>query len=674
MNKAAKICAVSGLVIAAAAGAVYGGLYGSNPGEMTDITITDTNTVAAVSHEETVGQMEEQPEDGQTEILLSDGGITVSGKGASVSGNTVTITKAGIYSVSGILTEGQICVNAGSGDSVIISLNGADITNSADAALLVENAGNALIVLEEGSVNRFQSGAPVDLSALEDDTDSTASGGAVYSKDDLAITGTGNLQVLGYINNGIHTANNLTVDSGNIVVTAVNNGIKGKDSVTVTGGDISIRSGGDGIKSDDTTGEGYGSITISGGSIDIESDGDGIQAETELNITGGEFSVITGTGSENAAVKSENNGFGGGRGWQGRQESSDMDDDSSVSTKGIKCGGVIRISGGEFSVDSYDDAIHSNDSIYITGGNFTLASGDDGIHADKELEIQDGSITVTSSYEGLEGNQIRLYGGNIDITAYDDGINACGGQDLFGGRGGFDAPGEFGSPGGFGDRKDFGGRKDFGSRSDPGGFGDTGRLEEISEPGEFGFPFGFGDREDPGDPVVRNDSAAADEDTPILYFLGANVTVNAGGDGIDSNGSIYVEDGTIIINGPVDPGNGAIDSGSENGGVCAVNGGTVLAVGSAGMDEGFSSESSQCSFRYSSGTFINEGSEITISDSEGNILFSHTAIKKASSIVFSSPDLKIGETYLLTVDGQTIEIEQTSVSVSSGERSMGFRR
>ena len=689
MNKAAKICIVGGLVLVAAAAVVYGIFFGVKPEE------TSSNT-PAVSPDEIIAQAGEN----QTEILLSDSGITVNGNGASASGNTVTITQTGNYSISGTVSEGQIYVNAGGSDSVILSLNGADISNSSESAVYIENAGYTLIKLEDGTTNRLQSGAVVEISASEDSSDSNASGGAVYARDDLGITGTGSLQVFGYINNGIHSSNNITIDSGNIEVTALNNGIKGKDSVAISGGEIFVRSGGDGIKSDDTTGEGYGVIKISGGNISIESDSDGIQAETELEITGGDFSIISGGGSENAfsipgnggfgsfdgnngrgrfggfdgdngdipsmpenggrgrenfdgkrkfgeeenfsgmdlgnsEVVSENVGsmpgnndmdgsFGGGRmpsdggtppdipdgseggfgnfggfgGFGNRGENFDMDDGSTVSTKGIKCGGTIRISGGSFSIDSYDDAVHSNNSIYITGGNFNIASGDDGIHADKELTVESGTICIRRSYEGLEGNQIHLNGGSIDVTASDDGINAYGGQNNFGGAGG---------------------------------------------------------------------SSKTTEETPMLYFSGADVVVNASGDGIDSNGSIFVESGTIIVNGPVDSANGAIDSGSENGGKCVISGGTILAIGSSGMDEGFSSESSQCSFRQRLETALSAGSEITISDSSGNVLFRHTAVKSASSVVFSCPDLKTGEKYILSIDGQETEIEQSSVSVSSGE-------
>ena len=634
MNKIAKICVIGGLVLAVGGGTAYGIAYGTKP----------SDDAPAMQYDHLPLLVSSEDQEKTAEIVLSDSGITINGDGASASGSKVTITKGGLYSLTGTLSEGQVYVNAD--DEVVLLLNGVDISNSSDAAIYIEN-GVVGIDFPEGTANRLQSGTEIDINTAEEDSE--ASGGVIYSKDYLFIGGRGSLQVFGYINNGIQSSDGIKICSGNIEVTALNNGIKGKDSVVINEDvSISVRSGGDGIKSDNTTDDKYGFITIYGGNISIESGGDGIQAETALEITGGEFSIISGGGSgstssepgniifgdfggfgdgstppeipdgggfggdrggtppempENLAfMPDDKNDFGGRGGFGGdfggfRGENFDMDNESATSTKGIKCGGSIKISGGNFSIDSYDDAIHSNDSISITGGTFTLSSGDDGIHADKTLTVEDGSITVTKSYEGLEANQIHLNGGTIDITASDDGVNAYGGQ------------------------------------NNMGGWGEAGKTTE---------------------------------ETPMLYFSGADVTVNANGDGIDSNGSIFVEAGTIIVNGPVNSGNGAIDSGSENGGKCIITGGTILAIGASGMDEGFSEESAQCSFRIRPETAISAGSEIKISDSDGNVLFSHTAVKSASSVVFSSPELKQGEKYILSVDGQETEIEQSSVSVSSG--------
>ena len=97
--------------------------------------------------------------------------------------------------------------------------------------------------------------------------------------------------------------------------------------------------------------------------------------------------------------------------------------------KGTKAGTAIEISGGTFQLDTYDDAVHSNGTLYVTGGEFTISTGDDGFHSDGELTISDGTVQIDSSYEGIEGMQITISGGEITVKASDDGLNSAGGSD-----------------------------------------------------------------------------------------------------------------------------------------------------------------------------------------------------------------------------------------------------
>jgi len=154
----------------------------------------------------------------------------------------------------------------------------------------------------------------------------------------------------------------------------------------------------------------------------------------------------------------------------------------------------------------------------------------------------------------------------------------------------------------------------------------------------------------------QSDSTDSDTEMPNLYITGGSIYMDADGDGLDSNGNIYIEGGTVIVDGPTISANGAIDSGSENGGECIVNGGTVIAVGASGMAE---------ACMYNTSTF-EAGTVITISDSSGNVLFEHTTAKSGSSIVFSCPDLTVGETYTIAVGEDTGEITLESVSTTYG--------
>ena len=157
--------------------------------------------------------------------------------------------------------------------------------------------------------------------------------------------------------------------------------------------------------------------------------------------------------------------------------------------KGIKAAASILISGGTITIDSADDAIHSDASITINGGAFALASGDDAIHAEETLTVTAGTINISESYEGLEALNIEIQGGDITLTASDDGLNAAGGVDSSGTTGGRD-----------------------------GMFGGRGGMSSSS-----------------------NGS---------IVISGGNLYIKASGDGIDANGTLLISGGYTVVVGP----------------------------------------------------------------------------------------------------------------------------
>ena len=589
-------------------------------------------------------------EEAAVNIVFTSEGIVAPAGTVQVDGHTVTLRLRGTYAFSGELENGQIIVDAGGKDTVTLILSGVTVTHDTLPALKVENAGLTVLRLAEGTENVLISGTTVDV--MSNPADPAAEGGAIHARDDLRIEGDGALTVGGYINNGIHTSNNLTIAGGVITVEAVNHGVKGKDSVLIEGGALTIASGKDGITSDDTTGEGYGVVSIRGGSLNIVSNGDGIQAETLLDVSGGVLNVTSGGGSADAEYD-EPDDWGGWRGGFGFGYDQGDSKSDGLSTKGLKSGAALRISGGEITVDAADDAVHANGDITIAGGTLILSTGDDGVHADNSLTVEDGVITVLASYEGMEANQLLIAGGVIDITSADDGLNAYGGQSMFG-MGGGDRGDFGGNRGGFG-----GGRGDFGGNR--GGFGGPGEVQREEAPDEA-------PKEAPKE-APEEAAKEAPEDMPLLRITGGLVHINAEGDGLDSNGNIVVEGGEVIVDGPFRSMNGAIDVGSENGGTCEVHGGTVLAIGAAGMAETFGSTSTQCAFHVMM-QGIAAGTEIVITDSEGTVLYRHTAAKACSSVVFTCPELTLGETYTVTAGEQSVQVTQSSVSVGSGGQSM----
>lgn len=575
---------------------------------------------------------------------LADGNITLSPDGSTstdasvrIDGQTVTITQAGTYQIAGTLGDGALIVESAENAKITLVLGGVSIKNSTGAAIQISTADDVTIELAEGTTNVLQSGEEVDIAAATESKE--ASGGALQSKADLKIKGKGSLTVLGYLNNGIHCTKDLKIKNGNISVTALGHGIKGKNSVTVSGGTVTVTSGKDGITSDETENEEKGFVTIEDGEIIITSVGDGVSAETTLTVTGDVISIISGGGSANAQQKTDNM-----RDWWDFDNSAS--DDNSASCKGLKAGKALVISGGSITIDAQDDALHTDGDMTISGGECILSTGDDGAHAALSLTVLDGKITVLTSYEGLEANQITLADGELDITASDDGINANGGSDGFSG----------GFGGGFGGR-----RSDMNSQS-----GDMTPPDNsnMQTPPDGNAPSGNPPTM-PGQDAA--DSTTTDDTTdkqPVLLITGGKITVNADGDGLDSNGDLRVEGGDITINGPSNGGNGALDIGTENGGAGVIAGGTLIALGTSSMTENFGSTSTQCAFLVTMNSF-GAGETITITDSQGNVLYTGVTVKSANSVVFSSPDLVVGETYTVTIGSTSATVTQSSTVVGN---------
>lgn len=570
-------------------------------------------------------------------ITLSPDGSTSTDASVRIDGQTVTIIQAGTYQIAGTLDDGALIVESAENAKITLVLGGVNIKNSIGAAIQISTADDVTIELSEGTTNVLQSGEEVDIATATESEE--ASGGALQSKADLKIKGKGSLTVLGYLNNGIHCTKDLKIKNGNISVTALGHGIKGKNSVTVSGGTVTVTSGKDGITSDETENEEKGFVTIEDGEIIITSAGDGVSAETTLTVTGGVISIISGGGSANAQQKTDNM-----RDWWDFDNSAS--DDNSASCKGLKAGKALVISGGSITIDAQDDALHTDGDMTISGGECILSTGDDGAHAALSLTVLDGKITVLTSYEGLEANQITLAGGELDITASDDGINANGGSDGFSG----------GFGGGFGGR-----RSDMNSQS-----GDMTPPDNsnMQTPPDGNAPSGNPPTM-PGQDAA--DSTTTDDTTdkqPVLLITGGKITVNADGDGLDSNGDLRVEGGDITINGPSNGGNGAQDIGTENGGAGVIAGGTLIALGTSSMTENFGSTSTQCAFLVTMNSF-GAGETITITDSQGNVLYTGVTVKSANSVVFSSPDLVVGETYTVTIGSTSATVTQSSTVVGN---------
>lgn len=393
-------------------------------------TTTQANTtqlpaLSALKYPEITDEDKEQVIDtaNATTIVFAGDSATVTGAGASVAGSTVTVQAAGTYLVTGSTENGQLAVKAPDTATVKLVLQNVVIQNPTAAAIAVENAGKVILNLQAGSVNTVSDG-----NAYTDVSDG-APDAAVYSKDDLTVNGAGTLRLFGNYNDAFKSNDTLIITGGNLEITSADDGIIGKDFVLISGGNLQINAAGDGIKSTYDTDRTKGAIAVSGGTLTVTAGADGLQAQTAVQLSDGTVHITTGGGSLAAETKTQTDYPMRGGVPGNETNTADTANDTTDSYKGLKCGYLLEITGGTYTLDCADDGVHSNDTVSVSGGSLTIASGDDGIHADTLLSVTDGTIQVTESYEGLEGTQIDIAGGDISVTASDDGLNSAGGND-----------------------------------------------------------------------------------------------------------------------------------------------------------------------------------------------------------------------------------------------------
>ena len=610
-------------------------------------------------------------------ITLSGSTAQSNGSGVSINNATVTISKEGCYLISGELEDGQIIVDAGDSDKVQLVLDNASIHCSTGSAILVRNADKVKVTLAADSENELSDGT-------EYQTDDDNPDAALFSKDDLVINGSGSLTVQGNYKHGIAGNDDLVITGGRLTVNSLSHALRGKDSVAILDGTFVLTSQKDGIQASNTEDSTKGWVQIDGGNFTIQSSGDGIQAETNLSIYDGSFTITSGGGAVNGADHTENRGGGFGRpggnrpdsangqtspempsqpaeggqtpsempsqpaeGGQtpsempsqpaeGEQSSSgnesdyselifdpdDFDDtstddsDITVSTKGIKAGNALLIQQGTFVIDSADDAIHSNYSVTIDGGSFQLSSGDDGIHAEAYLNINGGTTTIAESYEGLEAAQIHISGGTTQVSSSDDGLNATGGSsfELVDGLLVL---------------------KDISSSDTEQTFGGRGGMFEV-------------------------------EDNCDITISGGNLTVTtSNGDGIDSNGSLNVSGGTVLVFGSSSGGEGALDyTGSSS-----IIGGTLVALGSSGMAQSMEPDDSHATLMVTWDEVQPAGTRLTLCTQQGEILCSLQSTNSFQTAVISTDSLSAGQEVSLYTGGTVNSDSQllTMGTLSDGE-------
>lgn len=557
-----------------------------------------------------------------TLISFTDSAVTADGaySGYEIEGTDVSITAAGTYVFSGDCDDGSITVKKGV-TGVTLVLNGLALTNADSAAITLNKTAEAALIAAAGSENTV-----ADTAGANDENAAVK----VKSGASLSLSGTGTLTACGNAKNGIKGASDavITVDELTLNIEAADDGLSCDDELTIKGGRVNITAGGDAVKASPDTDDAenpdttsLGNVTVSGGTMTLTAANDGVQADGNLTISGGTFAVTANGGHTTSLT------------------------DDSASCKGLKAGKTLTVSGGTVNVDSADDALHAND-VTVSGGTLTLASGDDAVHADNDLVVgvkgssstSNPKIDITASYEGLEGTTVSVYSGDIDVAASDDGVNAANS--------------------------------------------------------------GLGER----------------SDKYAIHIAGGDLYIDAGSDGLDSNNDISITggrvevygadammdaaidyDGTFTLSGGtlfgagMEPGAGtqayvAVGETSPSGGHGGMGGGQGMTRpdktdGStmtppdgqqngtrpekpSGDKNGWTGGKGQSANRESA-LGIKKGSVITVQDASGKTLYTATALGSMSSVIFSSADIKEGETYTVIVDGASVGTATAKLGTSS---------
>ena len=360
----------------------------------------------------------EDPEDIEVEETSDEFEIETSDGAYTKNGNVYAITTAGTYTLTGKLT-GQILIEAGDDDEVVLELNRVSITYGSDSPIKAISGSKLEISAKKNTDNVITDTRSHKTTEIADQGE-----GAISADIDLKLKGTGTLVATGNYNNGVHTSKDLTIQKLTLKSTGYNNGLKGKDSVTITSGTIQAYAlTGNGIKTDDSDlsskGKQRGTIAINGGDVYVDSLHDGIDASYNVEIDQLDSEVST-----NISIKTGTNSV--------NYNKSTFKADSE---KGIKAANNIVINKGVIVIAASDDAIHANygdslengnkgqGNITINDGLIQVASGDDGLHADNTLTVNGGKIVVTGATEGYEANYMYINGGYSYIYGTDDGVN-----------------------------------------------------------------------------------------------------------------------------------------------------------------------------------------------------------------------------------------------------------
>lgn len=409
------------------------------------------------------------------------------------------------------------------------------------------------------------------------------------------------------INSVIYSKDDLTFEGDGILIINANyqDGIVGKDDLKIISGNYQITSADDAIRGKD-------SVYILDGNFAINSNGDGIKSTNDTENDKGYVLIENGTfniESELDGIQAETkilikNGHFDIKTGGGSVNSSSKNDDWG------KWGNTT-------TVDSESSkGLKSGDNLVIENGNLTFDTSDDAIHSNNYVGIKNANISINSGDDGIHADtELIIDSGTIDITKSYEGIES---QKLT---------------------------------------INGGDISLIAEDDGINVA-GSNDSSAQGRPGENHYNSNSNN---ILTINNGAIYIDATGDGIDVNGSAYITGGNIIVDGPTNSGNGALDYDS----LFEVNGGTIIASGAAGMDRSFSSSSKLYSLHIRLNEILDSSDIITIIDDNNNEIINYQSKKIYSSIVIANPNLTKGNKYTIKINNETYKIITISDNVTT---------
>ena len=308
--------------------------------------------------------------------------------------------------------------------------------------------------------------------------------------------------------------------------------------------------------------------------------------------------------------------------------------------------GTITVTASQDGIKATNDTDGNRGWVRLSGGTVNISAGDDGFKAERVLEISGGTLNITQANEGIEAQYINILDGTVNVTSSDDGINASYSTTSTSSTGTESASTSTTqttqtAQGGQAGQAPAGGQAPSGTMGQPpagggagGGMGGGGGTFEVVD--------------------------------ATINISGGTVTVNANGDGIDSNGTATLSGGTVIVNGPFTGGNTSLDTNGD----LLLNGATVTAANSGDMFEAPSTNSTSGYVKISNVSNLSAGTTVQVTDSSGNVVANYKVTNSNTALILvSSSKITKGESY--TVYTTTDSVDASSTTLASNATSLG---